>query len=225
MVLSQHAPSHLTVANQRVLLSYAGQPPTCYGCGESGHMYQGCPARHKNGTKKTSMMSATYASIVTEVTATKEGPSQDIATASGTVEEEESAPAAIVDWRETGDDIGISVVQMEPPDPTNTDAQLATLDGIENDIIDTSHCTAQVEPCQRMEVTEPKGDFPTCPEGESRTRTIKSRGASPVERREENGAICEDVEKAMTDMGDTFLTGKGNGLRRSCDVAQSEIKR
>ena len=203
MVLSRHAPSHLTVANQRVLLSYEGQPPTCYGCGESGHMYQGCPARHKKGTKRTSAMAATYASIVTAVTATKEGPSHDIATANGTVEEEESAPSTIVDWSATGDDIDIPVVQMEPPDPTNTEATLATLDGIDNDVIDTSQCTAQVEPCQRMEVTEPQGDFPTCPEGESRTRTIKSRGASPVRRQEEKGATCEDVEEAMADMDDT----------------------
>ena len=33
MVLSRHAPSHLTVVGQQVLLSYDGQPPTCYGCG------------------------------------------------------------------------------------------------------------------------------------------------------------------------------------------------
>ena len=185
MVLSRHAQSHLTVANQRVLLSYEGQPPTCYGCGESGHMYQGCPARHKKGTKMTSVMAATYASIFTEVTATKEGPSHDIATASGTIEEEDSAPSTIVDWSATGDDIGIPVVQMVPPGPPNTDAHLATLDWIDNDVIGTSHCTAQVEPCQRMEVTEPQSDFPTCHESESRTRTIKSRGASPVRRREE----------------------------------------
>jgi len=51
-------------------------------------------------------------------------------------------------------------------------------------------------------VTEPQGDFPTCPEGESRTRTIKSKGASPVRRREEKGATCENVEKAMADLDD-----------------------
>ena len=112
-------------------------------------------------------------------------------------------PSTIVDWSATGDDIGFSVVQMEPPDPPNTDAQLATLDGADSDVVDTSQCTAQVEPCQRMEVTEPQGDFPTCPEGESRALTIKSRGASPVRRREEKGANCEDVEEAMADLDDT----------------------
>jgi len=146
-------------------------------------------------------MVTTYASIVTASAATKEGPSRYIATTSCTVEDEETAPSTIVDWSATGDDIGFSVVQMEPLDPPNTDAQLATLDWADNDVMDTSQCAAQVEPCQ--EVTEPQGDFPTCPEGESRTFTIMSRGASPVRRREEKGANCEDVEETMADMDDT----------------------
>ena len=33
LLLTKHAPSHLTVAGHRVLLSYEGQPATCYGCG------------------------------------------------------------------------------------------------------------------------------------------------------------------------------------------------
>jgi hypothetical protein len=38
IVLSLHAPSRLIVAGQQIFLSYDVQPPTCYGCGESGHM-------------------------------------------------------------------------------------------------------------------------------------------------------------------------------------------
>jgi hypothetical protein len=63
-VLSRHAPSRLTVDGQQVLLSYDGQPPTCYGCGESGHMHQGCPTCRKMTTTRTSATAATYASIV-----------------------------------------------------------------------------------------------------------------------------------------------------------------
>jgi hypothetical protein len=37
MVLS-HAQSRLTVAGQQVLLLYDGQPPTCFGWGQSGHV-------------------------------------------------------------------------------------------------------------------------------------------------------------------------------------------
>jgi hypothetical protein len=35
--LKQHTPSHMTIANNRVLISYKGQPPTCYGCSGTGH--------------------------------------------------------------------------------------------------------------------------------------------------------------------------------------------
>jgi hypothetical protein len=49
IMLTRHVPPHLTVAKHRILLSYEGQPATCYGCGEVGHMYQGCPTRQRAG--------------------------------------------------------------------------------------------------------------------------------------------------------------------------------
>jgi hypothetical protein len=39
MQMRRHLPSHLTIAEQRVLITYEGQPTTSYGCGEVGHMY------------------------------------------------------------------------------------------------------------------------------------------------------------------------------------------
>ena len=111
-------------------------------------------------------MAATYASIVTASAAMEESSSHDIVTGSSTVEDDVFAPSTIVDRSATRSDITISVVQMEPPDPSSTDAQLGTLDGTDY-VTDTSQCTAEVEPCQRMEVTEPQGDFPTCHDGES----------------------------------------------------------
>jgi hypothetical protein len=45
VLLTKHARSHLTVAGYRVLLSYDGQPATCYGCGNAGHMFQEFPTR------------------------------------------------------------------------------------------------------------------------------------------------------------------------------------
>jgi RNA recognition motif-containing protein len=52
MCLLRHVTSHLTVAGQRVLLSYEGQPATCYGCGAEDHKFQGCPARNRPSTVK-----------------------------------------------------------------------------------------------------------------------------------------------------------------------------
>ena len=65
IMLTRHIPSHLTVAGHRALLSYEGQPPTCYDRGEVGHMYQACPTRQRKGTVRQVPTNGTYASILT----------------------------------------------------------------------------------------------------------------------------------------------------------------
>jgi hypothetical protein len=47
MNLKQHLPSHMIIAGYKVLVSYNGQPSTCYACNESGHQYQDCPNRKR----------------------------------------------------------------------------------------------------------------------------------------------------------------------------------
>ena len=49
MNLVQHIPSHPIVARHRTLISYEGQPTTCFGCNEIGHLYQVCPHRRRTG--------------------------------------------------------------------------------------------------------------------------------------------------------------------------------
>jgi hypothetical protein len=44
--LTKHIPSHITVAGRRVLVSYDGQPMTCYGY-DMDHLYQTCPMRRR----------------------------------------------------------------------------------------------------------------------------------------------------------------------------------
>jgi hypothetical protein len=45
MNVKQHIPSHMQVADHRVLISYDGQPATCYGYNATGHQYMHCPSR------------------------------------------------------------------------------------------------------------------------------------------------------------------------------------
>jgi hypothetical protein len=48
ITLTKHIPSHITMAGNRVLVSYEGQPMTCYGCNGTGHLYKACPMRRLN---------------------------------------------------------------------------------------------------------------------------------------------------------------------------------
>jgi len=50
--LKKHIPSHMIIANIRVLKSYEGQPPTCYGCNEQGHQFQDSPRRKQPHTRQ-----------------------------------------------------------------------------------------------------------------------------------------------------------------------------
>ena len=43
--LKQHIRSHILIMEQRVLITYEGQPITCYGYNETGHQYGDCPHR------------------------------------------------------------------------------------------------------------------------------------------------------------------------------------
>jgi hypothetical protein len=49
--LVQHIPSSITVEVHRALISYEGQPTTCYGCNEIKHLYQVCPHRRRERTE------------------------------------------------------------------------------------------------------------------------------------------------------------------------------
>jgi hypothetical protein len=44
--LKLHIPSNMVIAGTRVIISYEGQPLTCYGCNGAGHQYE-CPQRKK----------------------------------------------------------------------------------------------------------------------------------------------------------------------------------
>ena len=65
--LKKHIPSHMTMAGNRVLISYESQPTTCYGCNEIGHQYHECPKRRKINTQNIHSQ-ASWAEVVTQRT-------------------------------------------------------------------------------------------------------------------------------------------------------------
>jgi hypothetical protein len=46
MALQKHTTSHMSIMGNRTLISYEGQPLTCYGCNEPGHQHP-----HKKNTE------------------------------------------------------------------------------------------------------------------------------------------------------------------------------
>jgi len=60
-------PSHLTIAGNDALISYDGQPPTCYRCNEPGHQQTDCP-RCKRLDPPTHGLKSTWADIVSNAT-------------------------------------------------------------------------------------------------------------------------------------------------------------
>jgi len=63
MALKIHIPSHATIASHRVLLSYEGQPMTCYGCNATDHVYQICPKRLETAKGRRDEQTITWAHV------------------------------------------------------------------------------------------------------------------------------------------------------------------
>jgi hypothetical protein len=54
----------MTMANNRVIVSYEGQPQTCYGCNNTGHLIQECPTRKQNETRQTKTIPTAWTDII-----------------------------------------------------------------------------------------------------------------------------------------------------------------
>jgi hypothetical protein len=64
MTLLKHIPSHMTNMGTRIMVSYEGQPMTCYGCSSPGHQYSDCPLRKNHANKESNIQRRTWAAIV-----------------------------------------------------------------------------------------------------------------------------------------------------------------
>lgn len=47
VITLKQVPSHLTIAGYRVLISYEGQPMTCYRSNKTGHLIHACALRQR----------------------------------------------------------------------------------------------------------------------------------------------------------------------------------
>ena len=63
MLLSKHIPSHVVVAGYRSLISYEGQPTTCYSCNEPVHPKTTCPHRRRERAEGRPATTASWAEV------------------------------------------------------------------------------------------------------------------------------------------------------------------
>jgi len=63
IILTKQILSHKMIAGHRGLVSYEGQPTTCYDCGETGHFNQVCPKRRRVGVATTKQLTVAWADI------------------------------------------------------------------------------------------------------------------------------------------------------------------
>jgi hypothetical protein len=75
MNLKHHIPSHMKIAEHRVLISYDGQPATCYGCNATGHQYMQCPSRKRETQQTDTPYTNTWAAIAAQTN--KQTPEND----------------------------------------------------------------------------------------------------------------------------------------------------
>jgi hypothetical protein len=62
--LKSHVPSHIHIDGHRALISYIGQPVTCYVCNETTHMAQKCPTRKQKRPEDKRRTKNTWAQII-----------------------------------------------------------------------------------------------------------------------------------------------------------------
>ena len=74
MTLTKHIPSYIVIDGHRALTSYDGQPQTCYGCGETAHMYHACPKRRVAKATTPDTANPTWVAITAATAPTTSDP-------------------------------------------------------------------------------------------------------------------------------------------------------
>ena len=191
LTLLQHIPLHIVVAAHRALISYEGQRTTCYGCNETGHLYQVSPHRSRaKESEKT--ITTTWADVAARVSVQAHGSTEDMEVGTGTAELE---PQPAEDHSKATQRGGASWAREEY-DQTPVPMQITAINGEDTRIV-TYITMLQESAVDNMDV-----------EGEAvRAKEGTAEGQTSVLRRTNGGES-------------SFETGRDGKLRRQTRAGQ-----
>jgi hypothetical protein len=92
LTIVQHTPSHIAVAEHRTLISYEGQPMTCYVCNETGHLYQVCPHRRRTKESEKTTTTTSWADVAAKGSVQPRASTEDMEVGTRTAEPADLEP-------------------------------------------------------------------------------------------------------------------------------------
>jgi hypothetical protein len=203
--LNKHIPFHVVILGQRVLVSYDGQPFTCFGCSEEGHLFSACPNRRTRHAASAS--SATTWAAMVQIGRPSAQPRI------------ETADVALGGGMDTcGGEGAIGDVSRATPVAVGGDAQ-----HVSGEVLRASSTSASTDRPTGTAVSDTpapvgddqggaRGDSGGADDGGVKVKQVRREG-SPWEGDVELGSE-EDVEQRSEPVGDALVTGEWKAAKR-----------
>ena len=169
----------MIIAGTRVLISYEGQAPTCYGCNEQDHLNQDCPRRRQAGTQRDDTYKPSWANVIIQ-----RPMRQQTATTRGAVPSQQSI-------HEVGMTDVLNILQPRQEDPStsvNTADEESKMDTQTMDMEEPRSHLSIRQMCEREDVNDLPFDFETMETHNSTTFADAPTRDTPIE---DTGSGCK----------------------------------
>jgi hypothetical protein len=135
--MTKHIPSHMMIGENRALITYEGQPMTCYACNASGHLIQKCPVRQRTERRETVNKNTAWATLIDQ----EEGRVQALTDRTGDMrlknsaqtetESRESGREEVTEWKGQKEQQRKDVMGVQTTEGTDDKESLVQSVGVE----------------------------------------------------------------------------------------------
>ena len=224
IVMSKHVPSNLKVAGNRTIVTYDGQPLTCYGCGQEGHIYASCPTRKRSIETRKQPRMESYATVLAHAANGGEGNgieqnrTQTQVGTKTTKTDKMDGPNTEqsktdvnnmdkVEQQQHGTDTtNLSPIQMDPPIQGNGDTNEENKD---QELMDTENQMEEMEGKYKEDQQQMCGGL------QERKREMAQTPTIHKEAEEEEGGKERTMEEKDREVGDTSQPDKEGSPKRN----------